>query len=640
MLKILCCIAASLILSTAAAVTRTGQNSVKIPLSPGNVRISCPECTVPVPGPDKTVCNSGCDYTPSQLATTAISARVAGDVLEARTATPGGTEEWAANFVCSGTSGASGNPIVFRVRSGDHVRLSASGTLMAFSNCNYWVIDGALAAVTAIPSSFTAALTLGDSTEWGSGSPAANPSAAYTQSNTITCDTSNWIAFRGVSLVGAKNYFASELERTCNFVSFEGVYGQLQGSNNNPNTSQGAQWGDLIHSRARHIRFVNSKLALGGHNPLIAVGSYTVFRDSECTNDWTSKSTGNPSYRCIEFSPGNKDKWSDTSTAQSEFGPALMERALLHNVYDASGTEGPLTKLQGAGVILRDSLLYDSPIHPIQGPGYEDAHSGATHAGPAMRDIRVYHNTTYNTASVYRDDDASWAQPPLLDSNQEEIDFVNNVFQSVHTGTQSVQAFRAQRSRIALNGYANSWKGGKIAYNIFGGDSANMQVSLLGTGSATVSATDSSTWASNLNNNSNTSLSFVDAAARTFAGFALSASNPIGLGDAQYLTTVTATADSTHLTLAEPTYFRDGWGMTFADVLGNGFINEPADWIAVTPLSTDGVLAAVCTRIQSIDYSTGAVVVSPAISRAVGSKVWFGGNAESCVVHKNRGAVQ
>lgn len=614
------------------ATDRTGQGRIRTPAVAGVRNIG----TAPVvSAPDFTMCASGCDFVNSNSGITSMMAAIsAGDLTEARTMTPGDTEVWAANFACSGKSGSSGAPLKFKVRDGDHIKFSTSGTMLSFTNCNYWSISGGTS---------VDGLAFGNLADYN----VALSRTAYTHGKTSECHNSTWIGLYHVTVTGSDSYESNEWFRDCDFVVHKGIYADKHGSTNN---TQGgaANWGDLLHIGARHYLLEDSTIGLGGHECMMVTGSYTVVRNNDINCDWNAVIAGTNA-SAIDLAPANKDFWDPVTTAANEPGPALAEGNLITNGgFGNPAAADQAMKVYGQGVIVRSNYFYSTAWHPFQGPGWEDMAAGSTHAVPFTSRVQIYNNTTDDTNAVFRSDNFSWAQPALLDTEVEMWDVRNNVFQNVHTGAKSVYAWRRHGLNIPSDyGWPNAWKGMIATKNIFGGDSTNMQWALVsGTGAATVTVTDSAQWPNNIFGNSNTNLTFANGTTHpthTRAGMALDPGNSIGIGDAVAITTTTDSgAGDTTLTLANGYPFSDGYGLVFDDNLGAPFVNMPADWIAVTPSAAGTVGTAVCTRIVpgTLNQAAGTVTVSPGITHAVGSNVWPAGNGDSCQILKNRGAAQ
>lgn len=269
--------------------------------------------------------------------------------------------------------------------------------------------------------------------------------------------------------------------------------------------------------------------------------------------------------------------------------------------------------------------------------------------------------------------------------------YKNNLFQGQQSGIKTGKRSADNQYEYSLlirkpgnyTGHSNGWKSDEWFGNVFGthpGDPAvasHYQVSLQTRGGGTGGATESLTvnadlngdydcadagesgnagWAANWCGNLDQRLTWSNGSQTAIANLladpmpdpatlratlALHATSPRGLGDAWPLTTTTdaGTSDTT-LTLASARYFKDGW--TINQYTWGGLHVERADCIAVKPAATGDWSTAAVTRIQSIDYATGAVTVSPGVTHVVGSHVTLArDNNGTCVAPwSNRGAAQ
>ncbi len=193
--------------------------------------------------------------------------------------------------------------------------------------------------------------------------------------------------------------------------------------------------------------------------------------------------------------------------------------------------------------------------------------------------------------------------------------------------------------------YANDWRDGVYDWNIGFGSGTSAQFSLGGNGAGTVSWSDCTKWPANVCNNTLAQLKFANGTAtpdKTKAGFALSPTNTIGLGDAAPITKVSAVGSGLSFTVADPYVVKDDFGM--GSYTWGGLHREYPDWICVGPASTSKVTE--CNPTQIADGGnplTGVITVQTSVTRAVNSPVWLmttNDDGSRGVVWKNRGAVQ
>lgn len=633
------------------AVNRTGQNSVKIPLSPSGVRISCPECTQtqqPPPGPDLTVCSSGCDYANTTAGiSSAIAAVGNGGIIEFRAATPGGTEEWASRIICNGTDGTNGGEKQIRVRDGDTITLDTSTSadtpgnagLLDFYQCDYWIISGN--STGSGTNYLTNGLRIGDRTRWSQSCILL----CFSNQRSINVVASTHLVLRNLSATGGRNVLANLIDGASDLVYLKNVVFDLHGTNNDGTDDSG----DLTRFHADHFIVEDGTFSHGGHQGLAARGPHQIFRRVVANGDWTDKSTGWSGNHAGNLNAGNaRNDFAGAASVQTAYGPFLVEDSVFTGMgYEPQHSNwNQVTEFWGVGGIMRSTYGYGQ-----NGVGSWFTQCSPSGAGSYLNDYMdahaiLYNNTIYGSVPYTGGGNAWKTITPIATGICEKMNVFNNVFQGVPTNTKSGSpyAWDEFRANIPIDSYPNAWKGSRIMGNIFGGPSTAMQFNLRGTGSGTVSVTDCTKWPSNVCNNLNTNLKFANGTTTPEAskgGLALDPTNTVGLGDALALTTVASTSDSTHMVLTEPYFFKDAWG--FDSYTFGGLHTEYGDCIAVSPTSGGSAATAVSTRITSINYSTGAIVVTPGVTRTAGSNVWKAtdnGDGTCGAVWDNRGAVQ
>lgn len=645
-------------LALAQAVTRTGDNAIKIPLNASSQRITFVSSgggggnPSNRPPPSHTVCIGGtCTYTPAQLANTAISQRVAGDILELQTVTPGAHEVWAARILCNGTSGASDSSrIKLRVRDGDKITLDmATATDVGiddWTNCAFWTVEG--------NSTGRDGLEMSDPSWWNTGCasinfPAANPPryACYQNRRGTRLTNSDNIAFVNMTMHGAGGvgsaYTANTLDINSSYILFKNVNVDLHGTNNYDGTQD---QGDLMNIKADHVIGLDSRWGHGGHTQIRAEGPYHVYRRSVFDGSWRDKNTGFSGNHSADFRSGSNDG------NQTPYGPILVEDSeLVGTGFEPEHANwNQVMELIGVRDIVRQNYFYGNEgayaftqcsvsDPPTFVNSYQDARAN------------VYNNTTFGSA-IHFGGSEGW--PADANTAICELMFVvNNVFMGVTTGTKTNNgvpnapwAWYEERSNVPLGGYPNSWKGAFIQFNIFAGPSTNMQFRLTGTSSGTVSVTDCVKWPSNVCNNQSVALKFANGTTTPASGkaaMALHPSNSIGLGDARYVAAVTAVGTGAVMTLDRTDSIKDAWG--FEAVTWGGLWRERGDCVCVGPTSSSTVNQCVVGQIADVgvNHTTLQMTLVSSVTRAVGSKVWKAQNNDdgSCGgVWKNRGAWQ
>lgn len=636
----------------AVPVARTGQNAVKVAAVGGIRTIGTPaggeEPAFTFPAATHSVCSSGCDYTLAQLAGgIAITERSPGDVLEIQAATPGGTVT-VPRVLCTDVPGAADNHIWLKIRDGDIALFDSatgSGVGLLDTNCSYWTFAGT--------STGTTGLELGDDTVWNTtcakstyatGSPARY--LCYQNRKALVVRGSpTGIAFVNMTIHGAGGdggaYTASSISPTATQILVKNVAFDLHGTNNYDGSSDS---GDLIENGATGSVFVDVSFTRGGHRSLRAKGYNQVYRRITCNGDWTAESTGYPGNWGCEFA-SSKSRAGGYPTV---YGPMLIEDSVFTKNQDSPDTPGGVwqygVQINGQRTIFRGNYFIDSPTsYLLSTCSFTQMNTSALQGR-----ISIYNNTSSGSAVFYQGDflDGDVATD-FATSVCERTHIKNNIFANIPTGPRASWpwAFQFDQDGLTaiLGSYTNSMKGAEIMYNVTSGPSANLQVRFNGTGAGTYSlgACDP---AANICNNTLTAPTFINGSttpANTKAGFALSPSSAVGVGDATALTTTTdaGTTDTT-LTLGNADWIFDPTAITYD---WEGLYTEPPQCIAVTPLAGGAASTAVVTKVTSLVYSTGAIVVTPGVTHAIGSNVWpaTGNEDGTCgSVWDNRGAAQ
>lgn len=657
---------------------------------------------ITVPAATHTVCNSGCDYTPSQLSTVAISQRVAGDVLELRAATAGGSEEWAARISCNAVSGTSGSPIYVAVRDGDTIRLdttTASGVgLIDMTDCDYWNFVGSRDGA-------STGFVIGDET-WHQAACAQGLSGSYLcypNNRAVMVRSSTGVAFVGMSIRGGNNYTASLIDENSTKILLKNLDIGYHGhnaydlNNNDVIDSTGeptgdSDTGDIMEVCATNVVVEDVYMHHSGHTTPIPCGPYQVYRRIKADGNWLDRTTttqysGNHAFTAV---PALNRSQYNTAT---RFGP-LVEDSLFYN----AGSEPSHKNFQEAVQAIGVNIIWRGNYSAQRSGSYAYGHFGiqwmnmcATGNSETAANLRIaylhaYHNTSWGGSVTDNSGSFGGVTTGLNADNCAQFKIKNNLFQGIQRGpvrsSTSEYAVRWQ-APAAYTGYSNGWKGAEWFGNVFGQhptdpSSATLyQVSMAtytgGSGGGTTSLTngvdangdydcgdggDSGTWPSNWCGNLSAQLSWASGTAtaltNTFsttidgdtlrAALTLAPSATYGLGDAWPLTTTTdaGTADTT-LTLADARYFYDGWDNEDYD--WDGLKTETGDCICVGPTASSTAAQCVVTQIQvdSLNYSTGAVTVSPGVNHEAGSRVWWAAKSDAGVcgaVVDNRGAAQ
>lgn len=579
--------------------------------------------------PDFTVKASGGSFLNTTAGITSAIAAAAGadKIIEFQTATPGGSETWNASISCT-----SKDHWRIRVRDGDTVRLSGAANALIVNGCNYWIVQG--------NSTGKTGLEFGDMSQWVENLPS---SSGYSAARQIDITGASHAVIRNLTTHGGTSFVANLIDRTSTLMLIDNIDARLHGTNCPPNGSGACSadgGGDLFETDASYSIVQNSTFQWGGHNEMDGYCHHCIFRDNDFNGDWTAKNTGSPGYRVADLG-NDTSNWHTNATDPNVYGPRLFERNFLHTVNAVNSTH-PHTQtitVHGTGHIIRQNYIYDD----LTAQGFNVASFVGVSSGENESRLHLYNNTLYNTQGLmYSDDSLFNTQGPL---NCREYRVFNNIAAITGQNGNGTSSATWTTSKCAaganLNGYPNGLKGSGFDSNIINGSSTNKKwLLIMPSGSTSVVWGDNTTWPDSTSGyimrNQDVPTTFVNAAAHTAAGFAL-AGGSNGIGTARQATTVTNAGTNTTLNLVDPYWFWDGWGI---DNSALGIPAEKGDWIGVTPTSNGALNTAICTRIQSINYATGDIVVSPAVTHVNGSNVWPAGDGATCQIWGNQGASQ
>ncbi len=566
--------------------------------------------------PSKVVYNDGALTNGGTHATisAAIAAAVPGDIIELRNRSPG-SATWAQTITLN-KSGTAQAPITIRVRDGDSVTLSTSGTLLAITGSNV-IVKG--------NSTGRTGLRLGNPALWDAADKLTQWNTCYPQTYALTVQNCSGVTVENATIHGARTYEASIIYGTATGVTLRNC--ELSRHGTNLRTPQGDDAGDLFANSGLRTLFEDCDFYFGGHNLLGAVGPYQVYR--RCTFDasWVGVGTGRNGMRGAVFGPGNASSRIPNTSNPGQWGPQLVEECTIKNVAESGDQLANIAaKTQGWRVMFRGNLFYDNHAQIWNGPGVGDV---GTATGEVYARGYSYHNTSYGTGGVWRNN-----TPGSLAAYSDDLAsyrFVNNVFANLSngrdtTGALSLSVVDWNASNVPLGSFANAWKGTVWRDNLFQGSASAMSFRLRGvSGAATASVTSSAQWPSNVyGNDLAATVNFSNAAARTKAGFEITSGD--GFQDAAALATaVGGGTNATTLVVSDAGFFYDGWGIS----------GETGDYIKI------GSNAPV--QITSVNWTTNTLTLATPISWANGASVYFAGNDgtdNAGTVFDNRGAVQ
>lgn len=643
------------------ADSRTGQNKVHIAENNG-FRLSCSSSGsngIPPPvrgNPNKTICLTGCDYpnTTSGIQN-CMGAISSGQVCEMRSSTSDGSAEtWAAQISLSSISGTAGSPKTLRVRDGDSILLSfatgATTPLLALTSVNNVNIQG--------NSSGTDGLHIGDPSVWvfTCAQSASSPTFSGTANcypngkNTVITSSTN-IGLMNLSMHGASNAIASSIDNASDYIYLRQDLVDLHGVNDNRAAPTSAESGFLLNVHADHFLAEDTTFSHGGVAALKITGSFSILRRVIADGSWDDL-TENSTYSGTDPIQLALNDCSSGTNGCAPYGPALIEDSeIIHSgLTPTSSTYNVAIGLHGLGIIFRKNFVYNNTNNYLFSLcGTADPSSTAYSEG----EQQVYNNTFWGGAPFWTN--AAGYPSSVSTSICQLAVIADNLFQGAQPGIKStaeIYAFTA-----GLNGvpkgttYTNQWKGWTVFSNIFGVDPANpslnMQVSLTGTGAATVAVTNSTQWASNWYSNRNVTENWANATSTpgmSRPGLVLATTSAAGVGDNAPITTTTGAGSGiTAIPVASARPFKDDWG--FNNHTFGAFHTEYGDCIAIGPLTTSTIVDAIPVRIATsgVNYTTNVLTASTGMTFQNGSPVWKAidnGDGSCGRAYQNRGAAQ
>jgi hypothetical protein len=556
-------------------------------------------------------------------------------ILELRNRVAGSTQTW--NQVINvNKSGTAARYLKIRVRDGDTVRLSITGGTLLTVTGNYVSIEG--------NSTGSGGLVLGNPGQW-------NPQVwGGDYSHNLTMDIrggAHHVALRNLTAHGCgANYYACEVSNgNCADILIDNCLFSKHGTNQDPDG--GGERGDILRMAAKRVVIQDTRFEYGGHNTLFGAGVYQITRRCTFDGDWSDAGTAFPGSRCADFTSGMKgnaqEQW------LGEYGPQLIDDCVFENCERSQGDGGgftysPAIKLNGLHQIVRGSWFWDNIAPLMLGPGLINLGSAA--GDECMGRTICYHNTSYDSGGVYRNQDQSGTN----NQNHREGRFVNNVFAQVGNGIGggggNVQVVNWDVNLIGLGGYANGWKGTiwrdnlwqtkttineqYAAYRVVQpGTPANVTQTLVI--NPDTNPNQFASWATNVYSNDRvTTITFAGVATqynRTRAGLTITAGD--GYQDAQPLTRANGAGTTDTLVVDDARFFFDGWGFS---VDGH---TESGDFISI-----NGTIR----QIESVNYATNTITLTEAATWADNAPIYYAGNPRDSnsggVVWDNRGAGQ
>jgi hypothetical protein len=375
----------------------------------------------------------------------------------------------------------------------------------------------------------------------------------------------------------------------------------------------------------------NCTWSKGGHDLIAFYANYVRVEDSTLDNggwdqalidDGLSASEANkfPGARCCIFTSGMFTGSARRPVPQPPLGFVSVTRSTLKQSgtgQSQSDTPGAtissgVFKIQGAYLQFYDNIVYDgSKNHCFtrSRDSSNDCDSGHT---------RMFHNVFYNFDNFGDGADKGIAGFDGTVGGGPSFDdqvYKNNIFR-LNNLTEDWTVKYSFSSTASTFSFSNQWLDGLFDGNEWDVLSGSLNLYFGGSSVATGVADAESTYPNNWSNNSDSpTINFVNASARTRAGFALDTGSS-GLGAAEALTTVDGTGSGTSVTLDDPLYFfaAKAYDMDPADQhWGN---NAPeSDWIKIGSGSP--------VQIDDINYTTGVVTLTASRSWTDGDEVFM-----------------
>jgi hypothetical protein len=192
----------------------------------------------------------------------------------------------------------------------------------------------------------------------------------------------------------------------------------------------------------------------------------------------------------------------------------------------------------------------------------------------AVRNLRVYNNTAINSETPYRQRE-SGSLAAL--TGWYGFKWVNNYVESdanVNYVDNNTGFLLQDADTIPLQGYANSWLGHEFRNNwvstlaIRGGPGPDKRVRMISNGAGLLQEDDildaATTWPNNFIRNAETTMTFVGYTDENDCNFTdLAIASGDGIGDAEHLTTVTASSTGNTIAVADAYFFYDGFDLDY-----------------------------------------------------------------------------
>ncbi|MEE2828177.1 MAG: hypothetical protein VX498_03230 [Myxococcota bacterium] len=554
------------------------------------------------PQPDYVVRADGtADFTSIQAALDNASL-APGEIIEIQPDTPGLEQSFDESLSIT-SNGASGNYITVRGQAGEAIRISGSGILIDLSGAQYYEFQN---------------LILGTDTDWSAATDGKDRKASKGVGTTDSTETGH-IKFTDCTIYGGKDWGANRIEGS--YFMFTNCTISLAGTNNNQTAPVGEDRLDLFQNKATYTVFEGCSFDHGGHDSLAAWGGYQVYRDCTFDGDWDEvfgssnqfgpNETGASGARVAAFNTGTRDGF-------DPWGPVLVEDCVFKNGGTSGDGSAALNKLIGKHQIVRRNYYWDGEAEVVR----RGVAPSTVTSDDTVKYLRFYHNTSYASGYVMK-----YSYGGSTTGHFQEDKYLNNLFQELQTPPTADRYVDWHINTSGQDGYPDFWKGAVFDGNLFSREGADLSgdidIRLSGTTHELAAAKTNwpDVW---LPNNNKAACDFVDPAARSKEGFALS-SGP-GLGDAVALThAVGAGLSSTTLVVDDSLFFYDGWTM------GTEFGEEP-DSIQVgattVQIANDG-----------IDYDSHTITLKTSISWSDNDEVFLV-DSDGTTVVDNRGAGQ
>jgi len=319
-----------------------------------------------------------------------------------------------------------------------------------------------------------------------------------------------------------------------------------------------------------------------GHDLGIIQGDYNIIRDNTYDNTWEIYSGTSFSYKSGNIESGDP-VGNRAVSLKAGFGN-IFEQNIIKNIPESvDDSSVGMIKVNGKNQIVRNNYFFN---------GVGDAMTSSVgSSSPDVYNNRIYHNTFYNIKGAAWSTISYGAEYPAPRKNI----FKNNIFYKVALNKKLFVIINN-----FLEHYNDPFLDTVFSYNCVAIDetASNQMVKSETLGSKPLSNYEDS-YPVHFSNNIQQDPKFINENPSTISDFKLSSSSPC-LGTSGELTTTLQSGSGTILTVADASYFTDGYGVIEGDLINIG---------------------SETVRINNIDLSTNKIIIDRSISWSKGDPV-------------------